>query len=213
MLGTMESEEFFPVQNDFMITNNSDVENFNNIKKQLNDTVETTSQIVDKVVGKVSNTSELISNNVGNAVEDVNNFVATRAAGVGEYVKTNTGGKEDFSVEEVKTTVANVTDNFDFWVLIIPVLLTFGVMYIKYNLIVISPVYFHIGMIVLFAILNYNLSKQHQGSFNKQLNWVDALYLSVVSHTTVGYGDIVPQTKNAKILNVIHLLTTFMYVF
>jgi len=38
------------------------------------------------------------------------------------------------------------------------------------------------------------------------LSWVDGLYFSVVSLTTVGYGDITPQTAAGKVFVVFYLL-------
>lgn len=39
------------------------------------------------------------------------------------------------------------------------------------------------------------------------LRWVDAFYLSVVTLTTVGYGDLHPVTDAGKIFTVIYLFT------
>lgn len=41
----------------------------------------------------------------------------------------------------------------------------------------------------------------------EQLSWIDAIYFSVVSLTTVGYGDIVPKTDLGKLFVCIYLLT------
>jgi voltage-gated potassium channel len=37
-------------------------------------------------------------------------------------------------------------------------------------------------------------------------SWIDSLYFSVVSLTTVGYGDITPVTDKGKLLVVVYLL-------
>lgn len=38
------------------------------------------------------------------------------------------------------------------------------------------------------------------------LNWIDALYFSVVTLTTVGYGDFSPQTNLGKLFTVFYIL-------
>jgi voltage-gated potassium channel len=42
--------------------------------------------------------------------------------------------------------------------------------------------------------------------FQEKLSWVDSIYFSVVSLTTVGYGDIVPKTDIGKIFVCFYLL-------
>jgi voltage-gated potassium channel len=52
--------------------------------------------------------------------------------------------------------------------------------------------------------------------FTEHWSWVDAYYFSVVSLTTVGYGDLTPHTTSGKIFTTIYLmfgigiLTTFI---
>ncbi len=45
------------------------------------------------------------------------------------------------------------------------------------------------------AVGTYLLRAQYEGLHD----WVDAIYFSLVTYTTIGYGDIVPLTDNAKI--------------
>lgn len=40
----------------------------------------------------------------------------------------------------------------------------------------------------------------------EDLTWVDAFYFSVISFTTVGYGDISPQTNAGKLFTAIYLI-------
>ena len=40
----------------------------------------------------------------------------------------------------------------------------------------------------------------------EDLRWVDAIYLCVITLTTVGYGDITPQTDIGKIFTVFYIL-------
>lgn len=54
-----------------------------------------------------------------------------------------------------------------------------------------------LGMIALGTLMMHYLEK---------LSWVNAMYFSVVSLTTVGYGDIVPTTDNGKLFVCFYLL-------
>lgn len=37
-------------------------------------------------------------------------------------------------------------------------------------------------------------------------NWIDALYFSVITLTTVGYGDFSPQTTGGKIFTIFYII-------
>lgn len=51
-----------------------------------------------------------------------------------------------------------------------------------------------------------------RGGYSEELTFVDALYYSTVSLTTVGYGDITPVTQEARLLNVL-VITPFRIAF
>lgn len=45
--------------------------------------------------------------------------------------------------------------------------------------------------------------------FQEGLGWIDALYFSVMSLATVGYGDIVPHTAFGKLFTTVYVLVGF----
>lgn len=67
----------------------------------------------------------------------------------------------------------------------------------------------NIGIILVFALLYHSLP---EGSFNKPMNEIDAIYFSAVTHTTLGYGDFYPESKTAKSLCSLHSLMMFFLI-
>lgn len=49
--------------------------------------------------------------------------------------------------------------------------------------------------------------------FVEDLRWIDALYFSVVTLTTVGYGDFSPQTDIGKLFTVAYILNGIGIIF
>ncbi len=61
---------------------------------------------------------------------------------------------------------------------------------------------FIIGYIILFGV-GYYLSSPNTFKGHYELSFIDSLYLSVVTFTTLGFGDITPVTNTGKILTII----------
>ena len=45
------------------------------------------------------------------------------------------------------------------------------------------------------------------------LTVIDALYLSFVTHCTLGYGDIVPISPSMRFITIIHIIVMILYLF
>ncbi len=63
-----------------------------------------------------------------------------------------------------------------------------------------------------FAVLYlYIIRLQGPGAFSAELNLGEALYFSIVTMTTTGYGDIVPRTGWAKFVVGVQIIFGFLY--
>lgn len=65
-------------------------------------------------------------------------------------------------------------------------------------------------IIILFSFIYYltnYLDNQYEHIFD---NYLDCIYFTVVTHFTVGYGDISPKTKLHKILTMLQIITAFV---
>lgn len=80
------------------------------------------------------------------------------------------------------------------------------------NAALVSGIIFNILVIIMFGELYWNLdqydSEEHFGFADP----VDAYYFSLVTSSSVGYGDILPKTRKAKVLNMVHILTMFFVI-
>jgi hypothetical protein len=55
-------------------------------------------------------------------------------------------------------------------------------------------------LVVVFAATYFVLSSQDPGAFSEPLDRSDALYFTVTTLATVGFGDIAAQTTNARLV-------------
>jgi hypothetical protein len=71
-------------------------------------------------------------------------------------------------------------------------------------------------LVILVVVCGYagsyrNLSLCDPASFNAPLSTIDALYFSLTTLTTVGYGDLVPRSQTARIIVSTQLLLTIVF--
>lgn len=67
----------------------------------------------------------------------------------------------------------------------------------------------HIAIFLVFAIL-YHLFKQEEDKESLQ-TFEDSLYFSIVTHFTVGFGDISPKSKVLRRLSMVQILLAFVF--
>jgi Ion channel len=63
-----------------------------------------------------------------------------------------------------------------------------------------------------FGIAYIYLSSFDPSAFNKQVGITDGMYFSVVTAATVGYGDIFPISHAAKVLTILEIAVSLLYV-
>lgn len=62
-----------------------------------------------------------------------------------------------------------------------------------------------------FSVLYVYLARHDENAFSSHLDLGDALYFSIVTMTTTGYGDISPKSGSAKFLVCLQILFGFLY--
>jgi hypothetical protein len=67
-------------------------------------------------------------------------------------------------------------------------------------------------LLVLFASTYVVVDGQQTGAFSEPLNRTDALYFTVTTFATVGYGDISPRTELARVLAMVQMLAGLVAV-
>ena len=67
-------------------------------------------------------------------------------------------------------------------------------------------------LILLFAVAHYLLDLTHPGSYSEAMTRLDALYFSVTMFTTVGFGDITPVSELARVIAVVQMLASLIFL-
>lgn len=62
-----------------------------------------------------------------------------------------------------------------------------------------------------FSVLCVYIARQNNDAFSTQLNLANAMYFSIVTMTTTGYGDIIPKSGLAKFIVCVQILFGFLY--
>jgi hypothetical protein len=65
---------------------------------------------------------------------------------------------------------------------------------------------------IVFALTYLGMSHAHPHSFSQPLNKVGALYFTVTTFATVGYGDIVPTTNATRVISTIQMLLDLLVI-
>lgn len=72
-------------------------------------------------------------------------------------------------------------------------------------------IYISFVLCYLFFINDFDHSvKNENDNYTNVDNLISVIYFGLTTHTTVGFGDIIPRTNRLKIIISIHILLTFI---
>ena len=69
---------------------------------------------------------------------------------------------------------------------------------------------FNIVLIGIFSVVYKLIDMYDNNAFSKEMTNFDSLYFASITNFTLGYGDILPQSKLAKMAVVVHSLLFWM---
>jgi voltage-gated potassium channel len=67
-------------------------------------------------------------------------------------------------------------------------------------------------LMLLFAVSYLLLAKDRPEAFSEPLSRVDSLYFTMTVFTTVGFGDVVPRTQDARVVVLVQMLVDLVYI-
>lgn len=67
----------------------------------------------------------------------------------------------------------------------------------------------NISILIVFFMLNYTLNRKNF-NIDREFTFMDAVYYTATTHTTVGFGDIYPTSILGKNIAMFHSLTVFV---
>ena len=72
-------------------------------------------------------------------------------------------------------------------------------------------IFTNLSILFAFAIV-YTMLPKNSFNIEKKLGFIEALYFSTTTHTTLGFGDIYPVTTPGRVCIVLHTLLIFITV-
>jgi len=80
-----------------------------------------------------------------------------------------------------------------------------------------EPFIIHLLVLMMFVMIYRFFPGGFENNFtvanpDKKASLVDCLYFGVTTHSTVGFGDILPKTTGAKLCTIAHIVVVFFIV-
>lgn len=74
---------------------------------------------------------------------------------------------------------------------------------------------YHITVILLFTAINYIVAKRYgtPGDKKRFASFENCLYFTTITHSTVGYGDLFPESRALRRVTMLHIFVMLSFVF
>ena len=75
------------------------------------------------------------------------------------------------------------------------------------------PIWFkYVMLCMLFAIVYFLMGQLDRNAFDRPIDVVTAIYFSIATQSTVGYGDVHPMRDYAKLIVCFHVVTSLLLI-
>jgi hypothetical protein len=71
-----------------------------------------------------------------------------------------------------------------------------------------------IALFFIYSTINYSLGKKNLFNHDyDEITYIDSMYFTTITLTSIGYGDITPRTQKAKVICMIEIIVFWVLIY